>query len=354
MSCRASEQTAVGLGDHAPRALRLGSAEAPLSPARPVALGRVSPNARSVPLVSLRRLDLIEDSSPDNHLESRPGGALWEVFAQEGRRLGEDFDRASALGRGSPQEIADHREGVFRQLVGRFFPAPHHVVKGQVVGADGSRSASVDCAVLNPAHPHLVDADRKFSLILADAVDFVVEVKGRLDRAELSRLLMQCRSVRQVVRSQTAIAFPRFHRELVEPSRRIPFFAYIHEMSMTPDNLAEQVRHWVDEFKVPPLERPEMIIVRDQGVYHDLSSAAAALSRRALQRGPDQWALLQGHQLWSDARSLALGFGILMMNEVLPAVPVIGTPPVLLNYREAFTPPTRDLGHHSAWGEAVT
>ena len=276
------------------------------------------------------------------------------MFAQEGRRLGEDFDRASALGRGSPQEIADHREGVFRQLVGRFFPAPLHVVKGQVLGADGSRSASVDCVVLNPAHPHLVDADGKFSLILADAVDFAVEVKGRLDRTELNRLLTQCRSVRQVVRSETAIAIPKNHPELVEPSRRIPFFAYIHDMSMTPKSLAEQVRHWVHEFKVPPLERPEMIIVRDQGVYNDLSSPAAILSRRAVQRGPDQWALLQGHQLWSDAGNLALGFGILLMNEVLPAVPVIGRPPVLLNYREAFTPPTQSLGQHSTWVEAVT
>ena len=122
----------------------------------------------------------------------------------------------------------------------------------------------------------------------------------------------QCRSVREVVRSETAIAISKNHPELVEPSRRIPFFAYIHDMSMTPKSLAEQVRHWVHEFRVPPLERPEMIIVRDQGVYNDLSSPAAILSRRAVQRGPDQWARLQGHQLWSDAGSLALGFGILM------------------------------------------
>ena len=204
--------------------------------------------------------------------------------------------------------------------------------------------------VLNPAHPHLVDADGKFSLILADAVDFVVEVKGRLDRAELSRLLKQCQSVRRVVRSQTAIALPGNHPELVEPSRRIPFFAYIHEMSMTPEELAEGIRQWADEFRVPPLERPEMIVVRDQGVYHDLSSPAGIMSRRAAQRGPEYWNLLEGHQLWSDTEDLALGFGILMMNEVLPAVPVIGRPPVLLNYREAFNPPTRTLGQHPVWG----
>lgn len=309
--------------------------------------------AESLALLGRITLISIEDRPHDDH-KSPPRGLLWEVFSQEGRRLGEDFDRASSLGRGSPQEVADHREGVFRQLVGRFFPAPHHVVKGQVLGADGSRSASVDCVVLNPAHPHLVDADGKFSLILADAVDFVVEVKGRLDRAELSRLLTQCQSVRRVVRSQTAIALPGHHPELVEPSRRIPFFAYIHEMSMTPEDMAEAIRRWVDEFKAPPLERPDMIIVRDQGVYHDLSSPAGIMSRRAAQRDPGYWKLLEGHQLWSDTGDLALGCGILMMNEVLPAVPVIGRPPVLLNYREAFNPPTRVLGQHSAWGKAIT
>lgn len=82
----------------------------------------------------------------------------------------------------------------------------------------------------------------KFSLILADGVDFVVEVKGRLDRAELVRLLEQGRSVRRVVRTDTAVAFPKNHPELIEPSRRIPFFAYVHEMSMSPESLAQQIR----------------------------------------------------------------------------------------------------------------
>lgn len=216
-----------------------------------------------------------------------------------------------------------------------------------MLGADGARSGSIDCVVLNPAHPHLVDGDGKFSLILADAVDFVVEVKGRLDRAELTRLLAQCQNVRRVVRSETAIALPRNHPELVEPSRRIPFFAYIHDMAMTPDALAEGIRDWVNEGRVSSLERPEMIVVRNQGVYHDLSSPAGVMSRRAAPHGPEFWKLLEGHQLWSDTKDLALGFGILMMNEVLPAVPVIGRPPVLLNYRGAFNPPTRSLGQHS-------
>ncbi len=94
-----------------------------------------------------------------------------------------------------------------------------------------------------------------------------------------------------------------------------------------------------------------MIIVRDQGVYHDLSSPAAAMSRRATQTGSENWGLLKGHQLWSAADELALGFGILMMNEVLPAVPVIGRPPILLNYREAFNPPTRSLGQFTDLSE---
>lgn len=190
-----------------------------------------------------------------------------------------------------------------------------------------------------------MDEEGKFALILADAVDFVVEVKGRLDRAELERMLSQCRTVRRVVRSQTAIALPQNHPELVEPSRRIPFFAYVHEMSMTPDQLAADIRQWVTEHDASPLERPEMIVVRGQGVYHDLSSPAGIMSRRAAQQG--SWKRLQSQQLWSDTGDLALGWAILLMNEVLPAVAAIGRPPVLLNYRGAFTPPTRSLGGYA-------
>jgi hypothetical protein len=249
---------------------------------------------------------------------------LVDAFRFEAARLGSDFARASTLGRGTAQEIADHRENAFRQLVGRFFPAPHHVTRGQALAVDGARSASIDCLVLNPAHPNLVDRAGKFTLIFADGVDFGVDVKGRLTGDELRRFLRQGRSLKQVVRSKTPLLSTRRNSdEIVEGSKRIPTYGYCHETALSPETAAEAIGAWVAEEGVPALERPDALAIHGQGILLDTSNPAGPA--RQMLRGADVGLY------WLPSVDLTLGHLILLMNQGLPAVAPVAEP-VLRRY----------------------
>jgi hypothetical protein len=253
---------------------------------------------------------------------------ILDAFRFEAARLGEDFARASALGEGTSAEVADHRENAFRSLVRRFFPAPHHVTKGQVTGVDGSRSASIDCLVLSPAHPHLIDGEGKFSLILADGVDLAADAKGRLDGAELLRFLNQARSIKKVSRSKTPLLFlellPDRRIGHEEASLHIPTYAYCHASALTPETMAKQIAAWVEEGVVPWTERPDAVAVHDKGVLVDTSSPLSP-GRRLL--GADAVDGLY----WIETAELTLGQVLLLMSMGVPAQEAFLSP-IILRY----------------------
>jgi hypothetical protein len=151
-----------------------------------------------------------------------------EILKAEGRRIVEEFSLASVQGEGSAQEVADFREHAVQDFVARFYPQSHIISKGKITDLDGNQSDSIDCLVLNPAHPNLVDSNGKFRLIFADACDSAIEVKPNLARVdELVRALEQCVSVKKTRRSKSAILLERrTPKEILEHSLYIPFFVF--------------------------------------------------------------------------------------------------------------------------------
>lgn len=284
------------------------------------------------------RAEMSSDADDGNLDGEGPGASpildelLWRTLAAESRRLGEDFDHASELGEGTSQEVSDFRENAFRALVRRYFPASSHVTKGQIRGVDGSKSASIDCVVANPVHPHMVDAELKFAVLFADAIDFAVEVKGRLDGDELLRGLRQTSSVRRVRRSRSPVLLPGKRPELAEAGHYIPTFIYCHTSALQPATIATQVRDWVESTGVPPLERPDAIVVHGSGIYAErasLTSPIGDLSERT--RLGDQWEGVQHQQCWLELGERTLGYALLNLSLAMPAIPSMG-PPILPRY----------------------
>lgn len=94
---------------------------------------------------------------------------LVEILREDAESLEREFRKASTLGKGTPQEVSEFRENAFRSFISRFFPAPYRAVKGKIFDSYGNGpSASVDCVVVNPVHPHLIDTAGKFQLLLAE------------------------------------------------------------------------------------------------------------------------------------------------------------------------------------------
>ena len=77
--------------------------------------------------------------------------------------------KASIEGKGTPQEIADRKEELFHALFEKYFPFPFTITKGNIIDSFNKRSASIDCIILDPSHPHTIDQkNKKASVIFAD------------------------------------------------------------------------------------------------------------------------------------------------------------------------------------------
>src|SRR3569623_187345 len=153
---------------------------------------------------------------------------LLDILKKEVKQIVDEINMASAQGEGTPQDVADFRENAVQSFVTRFYPQSHIVSKGKITDLDGNQSDSIDCLILNPAHPHLIDSKGKFRLIFADGCDAAIEVKPNLARTdELHRALEQGVTVKKTKRSKTSILrAANTNPQIVEHSLRIPFFIF--------------------------------------------------------------------------------------------------------------------------------
>jgi hypothetical protein len=154
--------------------------------------------------------------------------SLIDILKKESRIINEEFEIASKQGDGTPQEVSDFRENAVQDFISRYFPSSHVVSKGKITDLNGLQSNSIDCLVLNPAHPNLVDSKGKFRLIFADGCDVAIEVKPNLARSdEIKRALEQGISVKKVLRSKTALLMSGSKpKHIVDHSLRIPFYIF--------------------------------------------------------------------------------------------------------------------------------
>lgn len=174
---------------------------------------------------------------------------LLKLLSIEAAELSVKFTKASLEGRGTPQEISDRREGVFKTLIAKYFPFPFRVTKGNISDSSGKRSASIDCLVLNPDHPYTVSDEGNFSVILADGVDFAIELKPALmSKVEIERALVQIRSVKKLRRA-------RFGGLNSDPlTKTIPSIIFSNESYVDPLLLLESI---VDFYQREGIKRDE-------------------------------------------------------------------------------------------------
>lgn len=125
---------------------------------------------------------------------------LTQLLEIEAKNISDSWQKASIEGKGTPQEIADRREGVIRSFFEKYFPFPYRVTKGQIVDSYGNSSQSIDCVILNPIHPYTYDKQNNcYSVLLADGVNFAIEIKSDLGNdKELHGALKQIQSVKKL------------------------------------------------------------------------------------------------------------------------------------------------------------
>lgn len=196
---------------------------------------------------------------------------LIEILKNEGKQIVDEFNLASAQGEGTPQEVADFRENAVQSFVARFYPQSHIVSKGKITDLDGRQSDSIDCLILNPAHPHLIDSKGKFRMIFADGCDAAIEVKPNLARTdELHRALEQGISVKKTKRSQTPILLSaRAAIQIVEHSLHIPFFIFSIK-AFPPQKLYSEITDYYVKNKTPIEHQVDGLCIIDVGMLKNI------------------------------------------------------------------------------------
>jgi hypothetical protein len=199
---------------------------------------------------------------------------LIDILKGEAVTITAEFKKASSLGAGTPQEVSDFRENAFRAFLARFYPAPYKVIKGKIHDSFGNQpSASIDCILINPAHPHLIDSQGKFQLLLADGVDFAVEVKPDLSNAnELHRALEQGISVKRLQRAESPILLERGKPpNLIEESFRIPYFVFTDKVRKDIKAMVNDIVSWYKSKDIPAEHQLDGIAILGLGVLRNLN-----------------------------------------------------------------------------------
>lgn len=198
---------------------------------------------------------------------------LYSLLREEAVQLSSEFRKASIQGRGTSQEVAEFRENAVQAFLARYFPFPHRIAKGKVRDSFGNISASIDCIICAPNHPYTVSTHNKFSLLLAEGVDSVVEVKPNIaDRAELHRALEQGLSVKKLRRVTTSMLHE--YGTLGERAKRVPFGVFAMQCKAAPIETGFEILEFYESRGVDPLDQADFVVVNDVCVFSNFVDKA--------------------------------------------------------------------------------
>lgn len=132
----------------------------------------------------------------------------------------------------------------------------------QIVNASDILSDEVDICVCNE---HQFFVQPKGGLLIAEGVDFVVQVKARLSDKELDRMIHNCQSVKRAKRSQTKgdTAFVP-DNSCLDRLDFIPYICFAFSSELSAETLLERIRSKCELLDYAM--QPDAIFVLDRGL----------------------------------------------------------------------------------------
>ena len=177
------------------------------------------------------------------------------------------LSKTSIEGKGTPQEIADRREELFHTFFEKYFPFPYRITKGNIIDSNNNRSASIDCVILDPSHPYTIDKkNNRASVILADGVDYAIEIKGELsDKDEIIRALNQIKTVKNLTRVRNGIVLQKDQNKY---TYKIPTIIYAERTYSNIETLVENILTYYKENRIKRLYQFDVIIAGDYTIIN--------------------------------------------------------------------------------------
>ena len=189
---------------------------------------------------------------------------LKKILIEENRQLKSKFALASISGGNTPNDVAQRRELSVSDLFRKFFAFPYQIAKGNIVDSYGNCSRSIDTIVLNPTHPQIT-TNNEYSIIVAEAVDFAIEVKSDFTGSEINRALEQVQSVKKI-----KSAVPRVNNTLQSQfqlsehkSKQIPTIIVAQKTYKNIESLIEKIFYFYKNNGASSIDIFDLIITLD-------------------------------------------------------------------------------------------
>jgi hypothetical protein len=183
-----------------------------------------------------------------------------QYFVGQQRRLKDDFDRIRATLSDSDVKGSANEQAVVEFLQKHI--SAHFITSNvQIIDSYGKASDEVDICVCNVDQPFGVNPGQ---LVIAEGVDFVVQVKAKLSSHEIDRAIKNAKTVKQLKRKATQ--HDRVFGHIEDAPYyidRIPYFILAYTSELTLETTRQKL---LTSLSSVPLEfQPDAFFVLDRG-----------------------------------------------------------------------------------------
>lgn len=181
-------------------------------------------------------------------------------LASQERRLREDFDRIRA--NYSDSDVKGFaNEGVVAEFLQKHVSARYVVTNVEIIDSYREASSEVDVCACNTDQPFDISPGQ---IVIAEGVDFVIQVKASLTSGEIDRIISNCDSVKKLCRKASDKDFTyATMADIPYFVDRIPYIVLAFSSRLKLDSVQ---RKFIEKLSNVALERqPDAIFILNRG-----------------------------------------------------------------------------------------
>ncbi len=187
-----------------------------------------------------------------------------KYLQSQGRKLLVEFEDTRAKHK-DPDVKGGGNEAIVGNFIQAHFPSKIVVRNTSIIDTSNQQSDEVDLAVCNEDQPFLSRASVP-DLLIAEGVDFVVQVKAKLTTGEIRRIVHNCQSVKRLTRVSSNPDEIHLDAEADVPFfvDRIPYISLAFESALRLPTVADRFR--TECQNIPIEEQPDVVFILGKGM----------------------------------------------------------------------------------------
>ncbi|HYT94733.1 MAG TPA: DUF6602 domain-containing protein [Gemmataceae bacterium] len=199
-----------------------------------------------------------------------------QYVKSQGRKLLAEFEELRGKHK-DPDVKGGGNEGIVKEFMQRHLPFKVVVQNTSIIDTNDQQSDELDVVVCNEDQPFLSRTSIP-DLLIAEGVDFVLQVKANLTTTEIRRTVRNCRSVKRLQRvtSDNDYILVDAPADIPFFVDRIPYICFAFESRLRLSTVANRLR---DECQNTPIEeQPDAVFVLGKGMVVNARNGEGTLA----------------------------------------------------------------------------